>query len=406
MRLFTQLRTCFSSPRMTRYAFYSLPFIDEIVSTVPVLALPVIRTEMNLDYGQLGWLLSLAGISAWLIEPVINAASDLWPKRRIIMIALLGLILAFVLAANSLTYFSLAFAFLVMGASGGPALGIAQAYLIDGKLDDSLHTMTRWTLMGSLGDLAGPSLIVAAFAWGFGWRDLFWGSALLWAVAFVALIMQRIPSGDAKHIAVVEQETFRWAAVLENIKVALHTPILLRWLLLVLLPSFLDEMFLTFAALFMQDRLGMMPSTIGVALGIHVTGALVGLFWLGRFGRNYSSQRLLGWMATMVLIGLTGFVLSPTPTLAIITLWLVGLGLSGWYPIAAAEAYRALPGRSGTVRALHSLTIPLEILAPLLIGLVAERWGIQMALVTLLIVPIGVLLLRPRKSPPAALIIS
>lgn len=405
MRFLIQVRAFASSLRTMPLAFYLLPFIDEIVSTVPVLALPLVRLEMNLDYSQVGWLLSMAGISAWLVEPVVNAASDLWPKRRIILLAVLVMIVALVLAANSPTYFVLALAFLLLGASNGPALGIAQAYLIDGKLDDSLRTMTRWTLLGALGDLAGPALIAAAFAWGFGWRSLFWGSALLWSMAFVALVLQRLPirsdgvsSGVVGDTDVVEDISFRWATVMENMQMALRTPILLRWLLLVLLPSFLDEMFLAFAALFLQDQLAMPPSAISIALGVHVVGALVGLLCIERFGRNIPSSRLLGWLAMLVLIGLIGFVLSPSPAVAMTMLCLVGLGVSGWYPIAAAEAYRALPGRSGTVRALYSLATPLEVVAPLLIGFSAERWGIQIGLALLLIVPIGVLLLRPRHN--------
>jgi hypothetical protein len=75
---------------------------------------------------------------------------------------------------------------------------------------------------------------------------------------------------------------------------------------------------------------------------------------------------------------------------------LTGLGAAPWYTIAQAQAYAALPGRSGTVRALQAIFAPIEIAAPLLIGVVAERWGIQAGVTMFLVAPILVLLLRPR----------
>jgi fucose permease len=94
-------------------------------------------------------------------------------------------------------------------------------------------------------------------------------------------------------------------------------------------------------------------------------------------------------------------VLATTANHAVVALWIIGLGVSGWYPIAASEAYRAFPGRSGIVRALYSLTTPFEVLIPLLIGLAAESWGIQAGVALLLLAPLGVLILRPRAEQMA-----
>lgn len=385
--------------RLVRFSLYSLTFVDEVVSTVPVLALPLIRTDLNLDYSQIGWLLGIGGLSAWLVEPGINVASDHWPRRRIMLISMLGMVLALALAGSSPTFAILLLAFLLMGATNGPLLGMGLGFLIETNIDESLRTMTRWTLMAALGDLVGPALIAAAFAFGMGWRGLFWASALIWLVAFVALAIQRLP---AKTSASEEDEPLSWRVVRENVALALRTPFLLRWLFLVLMPTFLDEMFLAFSALLLRDRLGMSPAAISVALGIQVTGGLVGLLLLERFGQRFQPSRLLGWLALVTLAGLLLLVLSPTPMTAIIALWITGIGASGWYPIASAEAYRTLPGRLGTVRALHSLMTPLEVAVPLLIGLAAEHWGIQVGVALLMLAPIAVLLLRPRGNQIAS----
>ncbi len=400
MRLIQQLGDAWPAARLVRFSLFLMPLVDELVATVPVLALPLLRHDLALDYTQVGWLFSIGGLSAWLVEPVVNAASDHWPKRRLILLSILGMVAGLALAGSSPTFAILLLAFLLMGATNGTFLGLCQAILIDSNLDDSLRTMTRWTFMGALGDLAGPALIASAFALGMGWRALFWASALIWFAAFVALSLQRLPT-KANMLDASEDEgaeALTWRVIRDNVTLALRTPNLIRWLLLVIMPSFLDEMFLAFATLLLQDRLGMTPATISLALGIHIAGGLIGLVLLDRFGHRFPSQRLLGWLATIVLAGLLLLVLSPTPSLAIAALWIVGVGVSGWYPIAAAEAYRTMPGRSGTVRAIYSLGTPLEVIAPLLIGLAAERWGIQIGVALLMLVPVAVLLLRPRSN--------
>lgn len=401
MKWLKRLGDAWPAARRVRFSLYAMPFVDELVSTVPVLALPLLRVEMNLDYAQVGWLLSIAGLSAWLVEPGVNAASDHWPKRRLILFSMLGMAVGLALAGSSPTFTVLLLAFLLMGATNGTFLGLCQAILIDSNLGESLRTMTRWTLMAALGDLAGPALIASAFALGLGWRALFWASAVIWLIAFAALALQKLPTTPPvkNDRADGEAETLTWRVVRDNVALAIRTPTLMRWLLLVILPSFLDEMFLAFAALLLQDRLGMRAAAISLALGIHVAGGLIGLVLLDRVGQRFSSRRLLGWLAIVVLAGLLLLVFSSTPFIAIIALWIVGIGVSGWYPIAAAEAYRTLPGRSGTVRALYSLGTPLEVIAPLLIGFAAERWGIQVGVALLLLAPIALLLLRPNQSP-------
>lgn len=408
MNLLARFGDALCETRLVRLTLYSLTFVDEIASTVPILVIPLLRTEWALDYGQVGLLIGIDGMAAWLVDPVINALSDQWPKRPIILLSIFGMIIAQVLAGSSPNFHVMLLAFLLMGITNGPILGMGQAFLIDSNLGASLRTMTRWTFMGALGDLVGPALGVAAFALGMGWRSLFWASALLWLVAFVALAFQRLPttisapnnidgdsnSGDNGN-GNVEEGGINWPLLRQSLAIAIRTPSLLRWLILVLVPSFLDEIFLAFAALLMQERLAMTPTTISVAMGVHIAGGIIGLVLLDRYGQRFAPTRILGWLAMIVLVGLLLFVLSPAPWLAIAALWIIGVGVSGWYPISAAEAYRSLPGRSGMVRALYSLTTPIEVAVPILIGLAAQRWGIQVAVGLLMLAPVTILILRP-----------
>ena len=70
------------------------------------------------------------------------------------------------------------------------------------------------------------------------------------------------------------------------------------------------------------------------------------------------------------------------------------------YPIAKAQAYRALPNRSGAVNAVLTLFGAIELPLPIAIGVLADHSGLGVALATLALQPIGlaVVVLSSRRA--------
>ena len=62
--------------------------------------------------------------------------------------------------------------------------------------------------------------------------------------------------------------------------------------------------------------------------------------------------------------------------LAGLALGVISLGATGWYPIAQAQAYAQLPGRSGLVRAMTGLGEPFEMALPAIVGFLASQFGL------------------------------
>lgn len=395
------LRKPSAAPRPSLFylSLFSLPLIDELVSGVPVLTTPLMRAELDLSYVQVGLLFTVAELAAFAVDPLVNTLSDQWPKHHLLLGGMFGLAAGFALAAVSPMFGLLLIGMTIIGATNGTALGLGQALLIDAQPTTSLRILTRWTTMAALGDLLAPLLVATALAAQFGWRTLWWGSALLWLAAAAAIWRQRLAS--AHHPSGETAYKVDWPGLRANLFMGLRNPRLLRWIFLDICPTMLDELFLVFAALFLTDKLGTNPAAASMMLTAPVIGGLSGLALLHVLGTNYSPGRLLQGSALVALAGLTLFLVAraPLPTLA--GLGLVGLGTAFWYPIMAAGAYDSLPGRSGAVRALGSLRKPLEIALPLLLGLAAERWGIEWGLGLLLVAPLAVLLFAP-AAPQAA----
>lgn len=390
-----QWRRAWATPYLLRATLFCIPLIDELVSGIPVLTLPLVREELHISYAQVGLIFTVADLTGLLVNPTLDAISDHWSKPRLVLGGLLGLALGFALASSSASFGWLLLAFVLMGATNGAVVGLGGAILIDQAPNAALATTTRWVLLATIGDLLGPLLVAGTVALQGSWRLLMGGGALIWLAVALFLSAQRFATLQTKTI-IDEEEQPLWRAIGHNLSTGLRTPQLMRWLLLATLPSLLDEMFLGFAGLFLTDKLGVAPQIVSLALIAPTIGGLLGLAWLARWGKRLAPRHILSIVELLTFTGLLGFITAVHPWIALLALFVMGVGVAPWFPLAQAQALMAMPGRSGTVGALQALFAPIEIAAPLLIGVVAERWGIQAGVSMFLLAPLLLLLLRPR----------
>ena len=106
-----------------------------------------------------------------------------------------------------------------------------------------------------------------------------------------------------------------------------------------------------------------------------------------------------------ISIGLyAAFLLSPWPWVRsellfrIVLLILIRFSTIGWYSVLQGEAYASVPGRSGTVMAINSLSGLLGGGLVWLVGWIAELAGLPAAMWLLLLGPISLALFTPRDG--------
>jgi len=265
------------------------------------------------------------------------------------------------------------------------------------------RALLRWEVAGTLGDLATPSLLAMAAVFATGWRTSFVGvgiaivaySALLWTRTF-PVVREASNEADAEP-----RRSLRGALVS-----ALREPLLVRWAIGVTLCVLLDEIMVAFASLYLRDVLDLTLAARTSALSAEVGGAMVGLV-LGEVAlRRFRSVRVL--LASALLCTVSWFTFLSVRGAAAASFWLFVSGALAaiQYPIAKAQAYRALPGRSGAVNAVLTLFGVIELPLPIAIGTVADRFGLGVALATLALQPIGLALLvvSMRRGPDAELV--
>jgi MFS family permease len=372
---------------------------DELLTGLPIAALPLIRDGLRLSYAQVGLLFTVSALAGLLLEPGLLLLGDRGSKRWLIVAGLLGLAASDALSGSAPNFIWLLLAFGLGKPSGGAAVGMSQAALVDQAPQGAERTMTRWTIAGSVGDVLSPLVVAGLLALGLGWRSLFWASAVVWLGAALLLWLQRFPRpalvGDAEVPAPA-------VGLLAGFRVALRDPLLLRWALVVQLCSMVDEVFLGFAALVLRDVRHASAPLTSLILAAGMAGTVLGLLALHHLLKRVSGPVVLPWLAALTLVGVVGVLFAPTLWLTAFALFLVDLSAAGWYPISKAAAYARMPGRTGTVQAVITLGDPFEVALPLVVGLLAGQFGAMAGLAFLGLAPLGVLLLAPKPgSRPA-----
>jgi MFS family permease len=146
--------------------------VDELADGAKGTALPLIRHDLALSYGQVGLLASVPILDGGLLElPLGLLAGDGRARRRAILGGGIVFVLTLVAVAFARTLPELMIAFVAFYPASGAFVSLTQAELMDAAPDRQAQHMARWDLAGSSGAVAGPLMLAAVLASGGGWRD-------------------------------------------------------------------------------------------------------------------------------------------------------------------------------------------------------------------------------------------
>lgn len=377
----------------------AVPFLDELGSGLPMVGAPALQHEFFGSVAALGFVVfTLPQLASFVIEPPLLVFVSRFPGGTALRLGLVGYGLALLLASLANTAWLFALAWTLAFAFSGISCANAQAELVDRHPEQGERTLAEWTLAGALGDLATPLLVAAVAAVGCEFR-VAWGIAglafILWGL-IAGRESQRRRSTEASSSASLGQAeddaeggeralSFRllWRQAREN-------PELVAWLCGATLCSLMDETLVAFCALWMRERFG---SDSALSLGVFslMLGGIVGLVILHRLLERLSPGWLLLGSCVGAGLALVAWLLAGSPILAALALGVLGACAATHYPLAQAAAYRALPGASRSVAALGQLFGPLDLAIPVVLGLLADRYGLALALLGLLAQPLGLI---------------
>lgn len=368
-------------------ALLAIELLDELVFGAREAAWPAVREELDLSYAQIGLLLSVPMYASVVLEPVFGVLGDSRWRRTVVVGGGIGTALALTLVAAAPGFVVLLVAFALLFPSTGAFVSLSQATLMDLEPERRELNMTRWSIAGGVGAFAGPVLLVLFTAVGGGWRELFASFAVL-ALALTAVAA----TTHARVQAHAGRPSPRAAFV------ALRRPLVARWLVLLEFADLLLDVLLGYVALYLVDEAGASAQVGSLGVVVWTGAGLAGGLGVIVLLRHVDGLRYLRASALAALGLYPAFLLVPGVPAKLVLLAAVGLATAGWYSIPKARLYDALTGQSGAALTLGSIAGLIAGTFPLAIGLVAQRYGIDVALWFLLAGPVVLLLGVPRRA--------
>ena len=315
--------------------------------------------------------------------------TDLFSRRTILVLALIGSALFFAVLSAVTTYAQLLVTFIF----GGLAISffdlIANALGGDFEQQHGKARLTFFHAGWSFGAALGALSSGLALAVGITYMTFFVGLAsLLFLIGFLSMFIplpKQVKEGEA-----ATQASGRVLSV---------RGVLLAALLVV--SSFsIDAGLEGYVSLYLRQLIGsgalLGGASIALLYSAAVIGRLVSGAAIGRFGER--RVILTSGLLMFIALFLVTFFTSTLPVA--IGLFVIGLALSPLAPIAYSQAARAVPGRGG--QAASAVTIfgySAFLIAPLVIGGVAELASLRVAFMLLFLSGIGIIGVARATTP-------
>lgn len=382
---------------------------EELGSSLPIAGADDVVDALHLS--TTAYTLAVFGVPlllATLVEAPLLAFSDRRRhlRPRLASLGLIGVAAGLVVTAVAGHVVALAAAVTVTYVGLGVSTGVAEAMIVDAAPDRSEQVLTRYALWSIVGDIAGPAILgVAAFC-GAGFVGAAFVVAAFTVVSAVAVANVDNPDGAGVDDDDEEEEP----GVGDMLRSVVSQPWLLIWLFGTALCALLDEALAAFTVLWARDRFAptWAPQAIVMTFSI---GAALGAFVAEQQLAKRDPLRVLFVCAVCCCACFVGFLVVDEFAFVVVSAFFVGATASPLFPIAKAQCHRALPGRPGLVNAAETLFVPVDVVTPVLLALIADRFGVVWALSTLLLQPIALALLAaiglrrrryqlPEEPPP------
>ncbi len=244
--------------------------------------------------------------------------------------------------------------------------------------------------------IVGPTFAGIGIALG-GIALSFWANSISFAI--VAVVLATLPLGNTRAIGRLEASL--WANMADGLRYARHAPVVPVLLGLTIAPALLNLNYLVFMPIFARDVLGIGAPGLGLMTSAVGIGAVTGALAVAILRPGGGSGRLAIGALIASSTGLLIFSLSTFLPLSLVGLAILGGCQVGYYATTNTLIQLLVPARlRGRVMSLYILTSTgLTPFGNLLIGPIADRFGVQPTLATCALITIAVCCVVAIRSP-------
>jgi MFS family permease len=396
----TETATTLNAPLASwgRLAANSTAHVTEhLFNAVVAVILPIITTALGLSLAQAGTLASARTLMAGVASFPSGFFADLARRRNLLLGSCIALIGLASLGLSASASFPLLMFFMALGGLGGGWFHPQSLAILSAKYrEHKAFALGVHDSSANLGEVIGP------LALGFLLNFFDWRTALLiWGIPGIVVGFAYALLGAETDLAVPRGRDYRraiWDDVVKNKLVcALVAVSTLRAMGQTALASFLP--------LYLSLHLKLPAAVAGAYMSILFLFAGVAPAVVGWISDRIGHRRLIIMFSFFSMV-----VVVAIPHLgsgAILALGLGALGAFLWAlrPVIVSAAMSAAPQQlSGSIVAfIYGANMSVSFLAPIIAGLIADAYGLPMALTAIALLPLSaavltVTLLKPLKS--------
>jgi fucose permease len=373
---------------------YGLVGFFAFMETVLGPIMPFLRRELDLSYTTASLHFSAFALGAVLLGFFGDRIVGRWGRHAALWGGAFGTAAGALLLISSPSVWGTVPATFVMGICGALLLVTSQAVLSDRHGEWSAVALTESNVTASACAIVAPLLVGASAASGLGWR----AALVLPAVALVLLAVRffsrplDVPTNAVDDDAPTEGPTL--------------PPLYWAFWALVALGVASEWCIGYWGADFLADGTGLTRPAAATSLTAFFAAMLVGRVASSRLARTLPPAVLLAATLFATLLGFPLFWLSPGIPLALIGLFITGLGIGGVYPLGVSAAITSAPGNTDAAAARLAIGGGGAILvAPFILGALADRVGIGTAfviVVPMLLAALSLALMAGRRGRQAS----
>ena len=362
-------------------------FTDELLSGLPLVLMPTLRSLFGLTYTQVSLLTLALNYVAAVIEPIAGLLIDIWKRRWLMAFGAAGVGIATVVMGVAPTFTILLLGFAIYGLASGPLAHTADVVLVEAYPKAPDRIFTRATLLDNFGALLSSLLVSITFILRLEWRWLMIALGLSGLIYAIIIFTTRFPPRQNESST---DEARSGSAAWTNIRTVLTSKQALSWLLFLFVFGIAEAPY-TFTTIWLREEVGMSQALIGLYIALQMGVGMVSLLFLDRWLARSTVRRIVIIACVGVLILFPIWLFAPgVPSRIALSLPLNFLFTVFW-PIGKAQSLRSVPGLGGTTTAVHSLMslVPL----PLMFGLLAESTSLTSAMFGVTMTSVAVMII-------------
>jgi fucose permease len=347
---------------------YGLVGFFAFMETVLGPIMPFLRKELDLGYTLASLHFSAFALGAVLLGFFGDRIVGRWGRHASLWGGAFGIAAGSLLLISSPGAWGTVPATLVMGTCGALLLVTSQVLLSDRHGEWSAVALSESNVTASACAIAAPLVVGASAASGLGWR-----AALILPALVLVMLTARyffrpldLPPGQKDDGVAADGPTL--------------PPLYWAFWTLVALGVASEWCVGYWGADFLADGTGLTRPAAATSLTAFFAAMLVGRLASSRLARTLPPVVLLAATLCAAVLGFPLFWLAPATPLALVGLFVTGLGIGGVYPLGVSAAIASAPGNTGAAAARLAIGGGGAILvAPFVLGALADNVGIGTA---------------------------